>query len=183
MSVAETQPLYSAPRTPTSLARDRLQENIWGVWQESSAPILTGHRPFFLLLFLTNLLALVLGLMPTAPSYPTPPLYPTPQTPSALAWDMLWEITLGCTTHSLSFGRKGVHQGKPVLGLWYFSIVNPPMSLDSRALHQQLRVVLHHHFILHHGHHPPWLRICIGSSPKGFVWHPPPIHRKAVQQG
>ena len=62
MSVTETQSLYSAPQTPTSLAWDRLQENIWGVWQESSAPMLTGHRPFFLLLFLTNPLALVLGL-------------------------------------------------------------------------------------------------------------------------
>ena len=39
-------------------------------------------------------------------------------------------------------------------------------SLDSRALHGQLQVVLHPHSNLHHRHHPPWLGITSTIPPQ-----------------
>ena len=49
-------------------------------------------------------------------------------------------------------------------GIWSFSFVSDP-RLDSRALYRQLRVILQHHSVLHHGHHPPWLSICSAITP------------------
>ena len=85
----------------------------------------------------------------TDPSCPTPPLYPKPQTPSSLAWYKLREITPGGATEPPPFGRKSVHQVLRAFSLLSFSIVNPPMNLDARALCRQLRVVLHHNSIIH----------------------------------
>ena len=49
--------------------------------------------------------------------------------------------------------------------LWFPAVIesfvwNPHSMLDRKALCWQLRVILHHHSILHHWHHPPWLRYC-----------------------
>ena len=53
--------------------------------------------------------------------------------------------------------------------------------LYSKALCQQLRVVLlNHHSILHH--RPPWLGMRLGRSLQE-VLHTPPFRRKAVHQG
>ena len=48
--------------------------------------------------------------------------------------------------------------------LWTFSIVSG-QRLDGKVFCQQLRVVLHPHSILHHGHHPPWLGIRSATTP------------------
>ena len=55
-----------------------------------------------------------------------------------------------------------------ITGVWpvVFTSVSGQL-LDSKALCRQLRVVLHHNSILHHGHHPPWLGICFRISLRG----------------
>ena len=65
--------------------------------------------------------------------------------------------------------RKAVHQcySGPARS---FSIVNPCSILDSKALWRQLQVIQHYNSILHHKHHPPWLRICLRRSQ---LLHPP----------
>ena len=55
--------------------------------------------------------------------------------------------------------------------LLFFPIVSSWVPL-SKALCRQLRVVLHHNFILHHGHHPPWLGICFRRSLWGVLHTP-----------
>ena len=54
----------------------------------------------------------------------------------------------------------------------YISNSAPYANMDSMALCRKLQVVLHHHSILHHGHHPPWVGICFGRSLWGLLHTP-----------
>ena len=82
---------------------------------------------------------------------------------SSLAWNKLCDH-FGGAALTLCSGKKAVHQGWPALGVWSFSIVSGPRR-DGRALCQLLQVVPHHHSLLHHGHHLPWLGITFAIIP------------------
>ena len=119
--------------------------------------------------------------MATTLSYPTPPLYPTPQTSSSLAWDKLHAHSGGACTPPPFWQESTPPRLTGLRPARYFSIVSGPL-LDNKALCRQLRVIQHHHSILHHGHHPPWLGIGSTLTPE-VPAHPLRSGRKALHQG
>ena len=67
---------------------------------------------------------------------------PEPQTPSSMAWDVLWAYSLGASTPLCLCGIMALWIYL-ALALWSVSIVNSPMSLDGMALTQSFWVYSH----------------------------------------
>ena len=110
----------------------------------------------------------------------TPLVYPTPRSPSSLAWDRIRDHSGRCCAPPSIRQESGSTKVNRGFGsARYFSIVNPPISLDGRALYKQLQGLPYYHSILHHGHHPPRLEMSSGTTLMGAT-HPPLFNRKAA---
>ena len=153
--------LYPSPRIPSSLALDKLKITLGMLhsrlfWQEINSTKV--NQPLACNLFLLYL-AIPLMVGPYADSsklsYTTILSYITDTMFLGLCKAPQW--LQGCSMKSTSWWLPG---------LWTvvcFYCIRP--SPNGRVFCQQLWIVLHHPSILHHGHHPPWLKLSSSITP------------------